>query len=219
MISELVMITAGINEKAGGTTDRTDPKAGCGCSIPTPRSMNRSRMVRGSTSVILAVTDPPGPLADIVRTSAGYDRVLSTGTLLDSPRLRAHLAEHFDVDANQVEAQAIGEQEVSRVLLWPSGRIAGVPIGALVEQRGETTGCTSESKTPFITPISRSSKANGSRQFGIGIVAARITECFAMSEPSFRSEVTKKILAKTLASPVVGRASVIRSFEPEMSGG
>jgi hypothetical protein len=43
--------------------------------------------------------------------------------------------------------------------------------------------------------------------------------CFAMSERSFRSEVTTKTLAKTLASSVVGRAGVIRSFEPEMSGG
>jgi hypothetical protein len=40
-----------------------------------------------------------------------------------------------------------------------------------------------------------------------------------MSERSFRSEVTIKTLAKTLASSVVGRAGVIRSFEPEMSGG
>jgi hypothetical protein len=42
---------------------------------------------------------------------------------------------------------------------------------------------------------------------------------FAMRERSFRSEVTIKSLAKTLASSVVGRAGVIRSFEPEMSAG
>src|ERR1700691_4014439 len=40
--------------------------------------------------------------------------------------------------------------------------------------------------------------------------------CFAMSERSFRSEVTIKTLAKTLASSVVGRAGVIQSFVPEM---
>jgi L-lactate dehydrogenase len=63
------------------------------------------RIVRAAPSaVILVITDP---LADIARTSAGHDRVLSTGTFLDSLRFRVHLGEHFDVDANQVEAQVI----------------------------------------------------------------------------------------------------------------
>jgi L-lactate dehydrogenase len=38
----LVMITAGINEKAGGATDRSDPKADCGCWIPTLKSIATS---------------------------------------------------------------------------------------------------------------------------------------------------------------------------------
>jgi malate/lactate dehydrogenase len=68
--------------------------------------------------VILVVTNPPDPLADTARTSAGHDRVLSTGTFLDSLRFRVRLAEHFDVEANQVEAQVIGEHGVSQVFLW-----------------------------------------------------------------------------------------------------
>jgi L-lactate dehydrogenase len=64
-------------------------------------------------AVILVITDPPDPRADIARSSAGHDRVLSTGTFLDSLRFRVHLAEHFDVDANQVVAQVIGEHGVS----------------------------------------------------------------------------------------------------------
>jgi L-lactate dehydrogenase len=55
------------------------------------------------------VTDPPDPLADIARASAGHDRVLSTATFLDDLRFRMHLAERFDFDANQVEAQVIGK--------------------------------------------------------------------------------------------------------------
>ena len=43
-------------------------------------------------AVILVVTDPPDPLADLARRLAGHDRVLSTGTYLDSLRFRVHLA-------------------------------------------------------------------------------------------------------------------------------
>ena len=38
----LVIITAGVNEQAGGATDRSDPRGGCGCSTPTPRCMPTS---------------------------------------------------------------------------------------------------------------------------------------------------------------------------------
>ena len=64
--------------------------------------------------------------------------MLSTGTFLDSLRFRVHLAEHFDVDASQVEAQVIGEHGVSQVFLWSAAGIAGVPIGKLIETRGES---------------------------------------------------------------------------------
>jgi lactate/malate dehydrogenase, NAD binding domain len=38
----LVIITAGVNERAGGATDRSDPRDGCGCWTPTPSCTPRS---------------------------------------------------------------------------------------------------------------------------------------------------------------------------------
>ena len=115
--AELVMITAGINEKTGGATDRSDPQGRLRL-LDKNAEIYRDivpKIVRAAPrSVILVVTDPPDPLADIARSSAGHDLVLSTGIILDSLRFRVHLAEHFDVDANQVEAQMIGEHGVSR---------------------------------------------------------------------------------------------------------
>lgn len=97
------------------------------------------RIVRAAPhAVILVAIDPSDPLPYIARAGAGHDRVLSTGTFLDSLRFRVHLAEHFNVDANQVEAQVIGEHRVSQGFVWSSARIAGVPIGTLVEERDET---------------------------------------------------------------------------------
>ena len=171
--------------------------------------------------MILVVTDPPDPLADTARTSAGHDRVLSTGTFLDSLRFRVHLAEHFDVDANQVEAQVIGEHGVSQVFLWSAARIAGLPIGKLIEARGESLDGVRKKiedsvRYANITII----EGNDASQFGIGIVAARITEMVLRDE---RAVVPigsfNKNFGVTLSLPsVVGRGGVIRSFEPEMSG-
>jgi L-lactate dehydrogenase len=219
----LVMVTAGINEKAGGATDRSDPQGRLRL-LETNAEIYRDivpRIVRAAPgAVILVVTDPPDPLADIGRVSAGHDRVLSTGTFLDSLRFRVHLAQHFEVDANQVEAQVVGEHGVSQVFLWSSARIAGVPISALIRERGETLVGVREQiensvRYANITII----EGNDASQFGIGIVAARIAEIVLRDE---RAVVPigsyHERFGVTLSLPsIVGQSGVVRILEPEMS--
>src|SRR5882757_11010348 len=219
----LVMITAGINEKTGGATDRSDPQGRLRLLDKNAEIYQEivPRIVRAAPdAVILAVTDPPDPLADVARASAGHDRVLSTGTFLDSLRFRVHLAEHFDVDANQVEAQVIGEHGVSQIFLWSNARIAGVPVSKLIKERRETLDAVRKQvednvRYANITII----EGNDASQFGIGIVAARIAEMVLRDE---RAVVPigsyHEKFGVTLSLPsIVGRGGVIRSFEPEMS--
>jgi L-lactate dehydrogenase len=219
----LVMITAGINEKAGGATDRNDPQGRLRL-LKTNAEIYREIVPRivgvAPQAVLLVVTDPPDPLADVARISAGHDRVLSTGTFLDSLRFRVHLAQHFEVDANQVEAQVVGEHGVSQVFLWSSARIAGVPIGAIIRERGETlerVRAKIESSVRYanITII----EGNDASQFGIGIVSARIAEIVLRDERAVLpiGSYNEKF-GVTLSLPsIVGRSGVVRIMEPEMS--
>ena len=219
----LVMITAGINEKAGGATDRNDPQGRLRL-LGTNAEIYRENVPRivavAPEAVLLVVTDPPDPLADIARNSAGHGRILSTGTFLDSLRFRVHLAQHFEVDANQVEAQVVGEHGVSQVFLWSSARIAGVPIGAIIKERGETLEMVRqkiESSVRYanITII----EGNDASQFGIGIVSARIAEIILRDERAVLPIGSyNERFGVTLSLPsVIGRSGVIRILEPEMS--
>jgi hypothetical protein len=79
-------------------------------------------------AVLLVVTDPPDPLADLTRRLAGHDRVLSTGTLLDSLRFRVHLGRRLNVAPAQIEAQVLGEHGTSQIFHWSGTRVGGVPI-------------------------------------------------------------------------------------------
>ena len=88
-------------------------------------------------AVLVAVSDPPDPLADVARKLSGHERVLSTGTFLDSLRFRMHLGAYFGVDPTDVEAQVIGDHGTSQVFLWSSARIAGVPVTQLLQERNE----------------------------------------------------------------------------------
>jgi L-lactate dehydrogenase len=55
-------------------------------------------------AVLLVVTDPPDPLAYLTRELVDHDRVLSTGTLLDSLRFRVHLGRKLKVAPTDIEA-------------------------------------------------------------------------------------------------------------------
>jgi hypothetical protein len=102
----LVMITAGVNEKTGGATDRNDP-AGRLRLLETNVGVYQEILPKVAAAaldaVILVLTDPPDPLADFVRTF-GFTRVLSSGTFLDSLRFRFHLARHMNAAPREVLA-------------------------------------------------------------------------------------------------------------------
>lgn len=182
----LVMITVGINEKTGGATDRSDP-AGRLRLLETNAGIYREivpRIVKAAPdAVILVVTDPPDPLADLARHLAGHGRVLSTGTWLDSLRLRVHLASALGLDPAGVEAQILGEHGTSEVFVWSGARIAGIPLDAVLAERGlepETFRAEIERAVRYanITII----EGNQASQYGIGMVSARLAEMVLRDE-------------------------------------
>src|SRR5215467_5254076 len=221
--SGVVMITSGVNEKTGGATDRSDPQGRLRL-LDKNAAIYRDivpRVVRAAPdAVLLVVTDPPDPLADVARECARHDRVLSAGTLLDSQRFRVHLARHFAVDAATVEAQVIGDHGTAQVFLWSGARIGGIAVRQLLEQKGEDFSAFREKlendvRYANITII----EGNNASQFGIGIVSARIAEMVVRDE---RAVVPigsfHKTLGVTLSLPsVLGRDGVSEVLMPEMS--
>jgi L-lactate dehydrogenase len=219
----LVMITAGVNEKTGGATDRSDPQGRLRLldkNVEIYRELV-PRVVRAAPqAVILVVTDPPDPLADIARECAKHERVLSTGTFLDSLRFRVHLAQHFNVDPAQVEAQVVGDHGTAQVFLWSTARIAGVPIKKLVEERDEKLAdlrakLEQDVRYANITII----EGNDASQYGIGIVSARIAEIVIRDERAVIpiGSFNRKF-GVTLSLPsVVGQYGVTEILDPEMS--
>jgi L-lactate dehydrogenase len=218
----VVMITSGVNEKTGGATDRNDPEGRLKL-LDKNAAIYRDIVPRivsaAAEAVLLAVTDPPDPLADIAL-EAGAKRVMSTGTYLDSQRFRVHLGKHFKVDSAHVEAQVIGDHGTSQVFLWSSARVGGVPVSALLKARGEKLSDLREQlekdvRYANITII----EGHDASQYGIGIVSARIAEMVLRDERavipigSFHKQ-----FGVTLSLPsVVGREGVSEVLMPEMS--
>ena len=218
-----ILITSGVNEKTGGAIDRSDPEGRLKL-LDRNAAIYREivpKIVRvAPMAVLVAVTDPPDPLADIAREAAGHDRVLSTGTFLDSLRFRVHLGRHFGVSPADVEAQVIGEHGTSQVFLWSSARIGGVPVTSLLKERGETfedlrTQVERDVRYANITII----EGHDASQYGIGIVSTRIAEMVLRDEHaaipigSYQRE-----FGVTLSLPsVVGSEGVVAVMRPVLS--
>jgi L-lactate dehydrogenase len=220
--ASLVMITAGVNEKAGGATDRNDPSG-------------RLRLLEANTAVyqeivpqlhriapgalVLVVTDPPDPLADVVR-MIGHERVLSTGTYLDSLRFRFHLSQRLKVNPAYVEALVLGEHGTSSIFLWSSARVAGRPTLELLAEPGERREelrqeIEREVRYANITII----EGIGASQYGIGMVCARITEMVLRNERGvIPIGFYNPKYGITLSLPsVVGTEGVVQVLEPRTS--
>src|SRR6266851_1994099 len=174
--ADLVMITAGVNERAGGATDRSDPSGRLRL-LDANAAVYREVVPRlvevAPEAIILVVTDPPDPLADLARQLAGHDRVLSTGTYLDSLRFQFHLAKHLNVSAASVEGLVVGEHGTSEVFLWSGARVGGMPADQAIGSRDVAEvrrAVEQEVRYANITII----EGIGASQLGIGMVSARI---------------------------------------------
>ena len=211
----IVMITAGANEKSGGATDRND-SAGRLNLLATNARVYRDVVPRivavAPDAILLVITDPPDPLADIARRISGHDRVLSSGTFLDSLRFRWHLGNKLGLDPMSVEAQVVGEHGTSQVYLWSTAHVAGTAIAPDVRIRHEVEQDVRFANISII-------EGTGASQLGIGVVAARIVEMIGRDEGavvpigSYQDK-----FGVTLSLPSrLGRDGVTKVFMPAMT--
>ncbi len=219
----VVIVTAGINEKAGGATDRSDPAGRLRlleANVKIFRDIVPKLVKAAPDAVIVIATDPPEPLAEVARRLAGHERVLGTSTYLDSLRFRLHIGERLGVGPEGVEANVVGEHGTASVFLWSAARIGGMPVRDLLARRKiafDDFRKTVEQDVRFanITII----EGIGASQYGIGMVSARIAEAILGDERAvFPAGSYSARFGTTVSLPsVIGRQGVIEVLEPAMS--
>lgn len=220
---DVVMITSGVNEKGGGATDRNDAEGRLRLldkNVDAYRKIIPQVVRAAPDALLLVVTDPPDPLADLTRVLAQHDRVLSTGTYLDSFRFRVHVARELDVSPLAVAALVLGEHGKSEVLVWSGIRVGDLPLQNVLRERGID-------ERPFKENVERQVRdaniaiieGNDASQYGIGIVSARIAEIVARNEREVipvGSYVER--YGVTLSLPaLIAREGAVERFEPQLS--
>jgi L-lactate dehydrogenase len=151
----------------------------------------------------------------------GHDRVLSTGSLLDSLRFRVHLGRKLKVSPTDIEAQVLSEHGTSQIFHWSAARVGDVPIADALEQsdlqRDDDFRATIENEVRYanITII----EGIGASQYGIGMVCARISEIVLRDERAVVPiGVYNSTLRVTLSLPsVFGREGCLQVLNPPVS--
>lgn len=179
----IIVITAGANQKPEETRlDLVHKNARIMASIV---SEIRNRDFKG---ILLIVSNPVDILTQVALDVSGYpeNRVIGSGTVLDSARLKYQLGRHLSVDSRSVHAFIIGEHGDSEIAAWSSANVSGVPLHTMCEMRGHYNH---EDNTENIADAVKNSAyeiiaKKDATYYGIAMVIKRICRAIVLDEKS-----------------------------------
>lgn len=131
------------------------------------------RTLRGYAGLVIVVTNPVDVLTSVMAESSGLppERVIGTGTMLDTARLRYVLGETLRLDPRSIHAQVVGEHGDSEVILWSSAQVGGT---LLREWPGWNTAREPEIAERVRTAAYEIIRRKGATNHAIGLVAAAL---------------------------------------------
>ena len=123
--ADIVVITAGAAQKPGESRLDLVKKNAAIFKQVIPKITEHN-----DQCLLLVATNPVDIMTYVSLKLSGFppNRVIGSGTILDTARLRSLLGEHFKIDPRNVHAYIIGEHGDSEVPVWSSASIAGVEI-------------------------------------------------------------------------------------------
>lgn len=220
--SDLVIITAGTNQRPGETRmDLITRNA----AIVTDVAKQIRKTCPDAT--LLVISNPVDVMTRIIQEVTGFpaSRVIGSGTNLDSARFRYLLSKKFGVDSRNIHGYILGEHGDSEFVAWSNVNIAGMNINEASDVFGGIMGdydyinIANETRNAAYEIINR----KRATYYGIAASAARIAEAILRDEKSILPLSVKLdgqygLNDVYLSLPtVVGQHGVIRILTPYLS--
>lgn len=184
--ASIIIITAGAAQKPGETRLQLVQK-----NVAIFKSIIPEISRRGCEGVLLIVSNPVDILTYVAQKLSGFptNRVIGSGTVLDTARLKAMLGEHLDVDNRTVHAFIIGEHGDSELAAWSSAMVSGVPLSKFCEMRGHFNHDQSERHIQEMVKNSAYEiiERKKATYYGVAMAVRRICEVIARDEKSILS--------------------------------
>ena len=181
--SAIIVITAGTNQKPDESRLDLVHK-----NVDIFRSIIPEIVKRDFEGILLVVANPVDILTYAAQKLSGYpeNRVIGSGTVLDSARLKTKLGNHLQVDSRSVHAFIVGEHGDSEIAAFSSANVSGIPLDDFCEMRGHYNHV--ESTDQIAREVRESAyeiiEKKGATYFGIAMSVKRICEAIIRDEKS-----------------------------------
>jgi L-lactate dehydrogenase len=168
-------------------------------------------------------TNPVDVMTQIVAAIAGRggvpaERVIGSGTILDSARFRTLLAAHLGISPTYIDARVLGEHGDSEVLHWSGAAAGNLSVVEIARQMGRRL--TDADRSRIDTGVRRAAdaiiKGKGATWFGVGAGLARIAQAIEDDERALTPE-CQGVRDVALSLPrVLGAGGVVKTFTPDL---
>ena len=179
----IIIITAGANQKPDETRLDLVHK-----NVAIYKSIIPEIAKRSCEGILLVVSNPVDILTYVALKLSGFtsNRVIGSGTVLDTARLKYNLGQHLEVDSRSVHAFIVGEHGDSELAVWSSATVSGVPIDAFCEMRGHYNHDDAEER--IAEDVKNSAyeiiEKKNATYFGVAMAVRRICEAIIRDEES-----------------------------------
>lgn len=208
---DVVVITAGANQKPGETRMDLLKK-----NVNILKGMVDQIMASGFNGIFLVVSNPMDVLTYFTMKFSGLpaEKVIGSGTVLDSARLRTRIAGYLNVHPKSVHAYQIGEHGDTELTLWSLANLGGQPLTELfdIRTRSDISDFVKNEAYDII-------EKKGATYYGIATCVASILNCIFNDE--------RRVLSVSSLDPfsgvcfgypsIVGRTGVIRRLDLNLS--
>lgn len=180
--ADIVVVCAGVAQKQGETRlDLLQRNA------EVLKSVTKQIMESGFTGIIVVATNPVDVMTRIVQECSGFNskRVIGTGTILDTARLRYMVGEYFSVDPRNIHGYVIGEHGDSEFVPWSQALLSTKRVTDICSENNsycieDLEKISEQVRTSAYTII----KAKNATYYGIGMSMVRLTKAILGNENS-----------------------------------
>lgn len=221
----VVILTAGVNQKPGETRLELLSRNAAVFQQIVPAVLDHA-----PNAILVVATNPVDIMTHLtVHYAAQHgipaQRVVGSGTTLDTARFRILLSQYVGIDSQHVHAYVVGEHGDSEVLLWSSIDVGGMPLNAFCERAKLDLG--PETRQRIDTQVRRAAyhiiQAKGATYYGVGSALARIVEVILYDQRAILTVCSPVaevagIADVTVALPhLVGGAGILDTLPPALS--
>lgn len=177
--ADIVVITAGLAQKPGQTRLEL---AQTNANIV--KEVTRSVVNSGFNGIFVIASNPVDLMSYVVQKTSGFpsNKVIGSGTVLDTARLRFLLGEHLHVSSKNIHAYIMGEHGDSSFVPWSSSYVGCKPLPDIIKQRGEKDEVLEQIHEQVRQEAYEIIERKKATYYGIGLGLAKIIKALLNNE-------------------------------------